>query len=262
VKALETAFRRPVYSVQSRTLVSSTILRDGLKPAPIEKQESTDNETQDDALESDEEIVHEKWKPAIQAITAETASALNASPPFNASSPAEFQAYWRKIFGKMRDRVIGDATIPHYLTSPPVKSFRITLYSRQHQLGCPCCHPDVDPSIVLENETGVTKADLISGINNTLYGDTLPRVYLEPEPLYWTSAADEAKRPCIHDGDFRDDSGVVVFSYNWMTAGNVGNGAARMYGDKASIILYCCPPDQYALNKEKEHDAFNRADEP
>jgi hypothetical protein len=142
-----------------------------------------------------------------------------------------------------------------------VKSFTISLFSTQHQLGCPCCPPDVNPSAVLKNQAGVTKVDLISGLTDALYEDTLPPVYHEPEPLHMILAADNEPKP-ISDGNFRDDSGVMIFSYNWMIARRIEGGAAGVYGDEHSIILYCCPPDQYALNRKKEHDAFDRADNP
>ncbi|CAG9950534.1 unnamed protein product, partial [Clonostachys rosea f. rosea IK726] len=43
---------------------------------------------------------------------------------------------------------------------------------------------EAEANVTLDNPTGVTKADLMDGVIEQLYGAKLPRVYTEPEYLF------------------------------------------------------------------------------
>jgi hypothetical protein len=213
------------------------------------REESVDNQSSGDK----EEPIVQKWHDAVDAIQKTTREAFSASPAFDPSSPSTFQTYWHDIFARLRDSMLADPQIPQYLTSPPVPKFTITLFDVIHGLNCPCCHPDVGPNIVLENEEGVTKGDLINGFIQCMYGDALPRVYIEPEPLCEEEAdASTGEEVEIPDGTYRDDAGMLVYSASWMSACGGQEGEAIAYSDEPNIVLYCCPQDEYEKRKKND----------
>ncbi|CAH0046806.1 unnamed protein product [Clonostachys solani] len=194
----------------------------------------------------------EKWKQLVTAIENTTKEAINASPPFDVSSPAVFQTYWRDVFSRLRSSVVADNTIPEFLTDPPVKKFSITFMDVLHGLACACCHPEeAQANVTLENATGVTKADLMDGVIEQLYGEKLPRVYTEPEYLFDvrdrepsdTDSDDEGYS--LDDVSFTDDSGVVVYETAWISSPGQRDGNNLTYSEEPQIYFYCCKPEKY-----------------
>lgn len=214
---------------------------------------TTENEVQqiDEGAQSssDEETVIEKWYAVTDAITKTTKDAFAASPPFDAADPSAFQTYWRGVFTRLRESVSADSSIPQYLTEPPVDQFSITLFNAEHALNCPCCHPDVDPNIVLENDDGVTKEDLIDGFIDYMYGDTLPRVYIEPYSVYHKDIVTESGGmrmvPGGGGGEYNEGAGAVVYSFSWMSGGTDEDGETVAYPSDPKVTMYCCRQDEY-----------------
>ncbi|UPK91838.1 hypothetical protein LCI18_002773 [Fusarium solani-melongenae] len=227
------------------------------KANPLDEAQINEaKDVQDSKQDSNPGLIFEKWQPLMDAITAATWEAFPASPPFDASSPSTFQIYWRDVFTRLRDSVLNDQEIPHYLTEPPVST---------HVLGCPCCQSDSEPAIKLKNENGVTKEDLINAFIDTMYGEALPKVFIEENPIlddddpdvenYDGSEDDDDPDVESYDGSEDDDyskndSGVLVYTCSWMTAGNKEGGQV-MYGDKPDIVLYCIPPDRFEKKAKK-----------
>lgn len=223
-----------------------------------------------DAEGSEETLTVEKWNAAIQAIQEATRGAAPLSPSFDASQPSIFQEYWRNVFLRLRETVSADSAIPKYLTEPPVRKFTITLFDDMTGLACPCCHPEVEPNIVLENDSGVTKEDLVDGIANVLYGDRLPRVYIEPDPLIHdedeeVKEIDQNEDDDIdRDGEYQDDDGVVIYDSAWLRAADEVNGQPTTYTEVPNIVLYCCGRHEYSQKKremEEMRDRVSRVDE-
>ncbi|KAM0417364.1 hypothetical protein ACHAPT_012598 [Fusarium lateritium] len=238
-------------------------LANGLEKAQID---DTNNNTQDLEQESDPEPIIEKWQPIVDALDAATKDAFPASPAFDPSSPSTFQTYWRGVFTRLRDSVVSDAEISHHLTKPPVSRFTVTLFDNMHVLGCPCCQSYSEPAVVLENEDGVTKEELLNGIIDKVYGEVLPKVFIEEDPMLETDQTEveeededeeedeeEVERP--DSETFSNDSGVLMYTYSWMSCGNNAEGERVAYSDEPDIVLYCCRPDEYEKRTTRREDA-------
>lgn len=183
--------------------------------------------------------VVETWHEAVDAVLEATRAAFPKSPAFDAASPGAFQSYWRGVFTQLQERVASDKSIPEQLTSPPSTTFWVNLFAQSPgtEPSCPCCLPDVEPSVRLENDAGVTKGDLVAGLGGFLYGGGRPpRVYVEdPERNDVVPEETEAQRP-----------GVVVHAADWMSEGGGGDDEGRRYvytggwiGRPAMIWMYC-----------------------
>ncbi|CAH0033977.1 unnamed protein product [Clonostachys rhizophaga] len=216
-----------------------------------EEQNRTEEPESPEDMEEDTPTT-EKWQQVIKAIENTTKESLGASPPFDASSPAAFQTYWRDVFRRLQSSIVADNTIPEFLTDPPVKKFSITFMDVLHGLACACCHPDeIEANVTLENDTGVTKADLMDGVIEQLYGEKLPRVYTEPEYLFDvrdrgpsdTDSDDEGYS--LDDISFTDDSGVVVYETAWISAPGQRDGNNLAYSEEPQIYFYCCKAEKY-----------------
>ncbi|CAG9989262.1 unnamed protein product [Clonostachys byssicola] len=217
----------------------------------VEEQIQTEEPESPEEMEEDIPTT-EKWKQVIEAIENTTKESLGASPPFDASSPEVFQTYWRDVFRRLRSSVVADNMIPEFLTDPPVKKFSITFMDVIHGLGCACCHPDeAEANVTLENATGVTKADLMDGVIEQLYGEKLPRVYTEPEYLFDTRDREPSDTESDDEGydlddiSFTDDSGVVVYDTSWISAAGKRDGNNLAYSEEPQIYFYCCKPEKY-----------------
>lgn len=183
--------------------------------------------------------VVETWHEAVDAVLEATRAAFPKSPAFDAASPEAFQAYWRGVFARLHDTVTSDGSIPEQLTLPPSRTFWVNLFAQgpEAEPACPCCLPDVEPSVRLENEAGVTKGDLVAGLGGFLYGGGRPpRVYVEdPERDDVVPEENEAHRP-----------GMLVHGADWMSEGGGGDDKGRRYvytggwiGRPAIIWMYC-----------------------
>lgn len=69
-----------------------------------------------------------------------------------------------------------DQSVPEFVTRPPVKKFAIKLFDNEALENsrcsyCPCILPDVELTILLEDEVGVKKLDIVKGLRNYLYQD-------------------------------------------------------------------------------------------
>lgn len=180
----------------------------------------------------------ETWHEAVDTILEATRAAFPQSPAFDAASPGVFQSYWRGVFARLHERVASDDSIPEHLTSPPSRAFWVNLFAQAPtaEPACPCCLPDVEPSVKLENAEGVTKGDLIAGLGGVLYGaGRPPRVYAEDPDGGLVPEAEEEKRP-----------GVLVHGADWMSEGGGGDDEGRKYvytggwiGRPAMIWMYC-----------------------
>lgn len=214
---------------------------------------------------SEDESVIEKWYEVTDAIRKTTGDAFATSPAFDATNPSAFQTYWRGVFTHLRESVSADSSIPRYLTEPPVDQFTITLFNAEHALNCPCCHPDVDPNIVLENDDGVTKEDLIDGFIDYMYGDALPRVYIEPYSVLHkdivTESGGSRMVPGGEGGEYSEGAGAVVYSCSWMSGGTDEDGETEAYSSDPQIVMYCCRQDEYedrVRGKEEETETPTR----
>ncbi|KAF7556891.1 hypothetical protein G7046_g6187 [Stylonectria norvegica] len=242
-----------------------------ISPASASKAEPIDDATNNSDSDEGPEFHLEKWFDVVQSLRTTTSDAFAASPAFDASSPSSFQTYWRHVFIRLRNVVSADDKIPHFLTEPPVEKFTITLFDTLDALGCPCCHPSVEPNIVLENKGGVTKVDLLQGVIDTLYGEALPRVYMEPCPPAeeregyegeMESESDDEDDDDFgdeEDAEYQDKAGVVVYMSSWMSSGGGTDGETRCYGDEPNIFLYCCSPNVYVKKMEREEKKEEQA---
>ena len=221
-------------------------------------QNTADRQSPVDGGDSDFEdtIIIEKWHEVITAIEETTEASFAASPPFDSSNPSAFQTYWNGVYTRLRDTLSADPKVPKYLTSPPVTKFTATLFNLEHRGRCACCHPAVEPNIVLENQSGVTKEALLDAFVSCLYGEELPRVYVEPYPL--SPAGDGSVEEDTDGLDKGDDDravsgGVLVYTASWMSCSDV-DGEARAYSEEPNILLYCCQPGDYLkmIGKERE----------
>ncbi|SPO01707.1 uncharacterized protein DNG_04380 [Cephalotrichum gorgonifer] len=217
------------------------------------------------ALDTEEEMIVEKWHEVVKAIQETTKEYSAASPSFDPSSPSDFQTYWRTVFSLLRQSVSADPGIPRHLTAPPVSKFTITLFDAIHGLNCPCCHPDVEPNIVLDNSDGVTKEDLMDGFVNYMYSAVLPRVYIEPMPLpddedgeteaTVENQGEDTEAPADDEDDaveFRDNAGTLVYSASWMSGCGVKGDETEAYSSEPNIVFYCCLQAEYPKKREIE----------
>lgn len=182
--------------------------------------------------------VLETWNEAVDAVLEATRAAHPTSPPFDAASPGTFQAYWRGVFARLRDEV---GAIPdQQLTSPPSRVFWVNVFARDPAAdpACPCCLPGVEPSVRLESDSGVTKADLVAGLGRFLYGGGPPRVYVED------AEGEDGLAPEEEEGQRK---GVLVHGADWMSEGGGGGDDGRKYvytggwiGRPPMIWMYCC----------------------
>lgn len=189
--------------------------------------------------------VVETWHEVVAAVLGATRAAAPGSPAFDAASPGAFQSYWRGVFAALREDVASDGDIPEQLTSPPSRVFWVNVFSRDPSAepACPCCLPEVEPSVRLESATGVTKGDLVAGLGGFLYGgERPPRVYVEDTGRHDTVLPDvaEAQRP-----------GVLVHDADWMSEGRGGDDGRRYVytggwiGRPPMIWVYCCQPEEF-----------------
>jgi hypothetical protein len=213
----------------------------------------TDSEQEEDDEDS-EVLMVEKWGIIVDAIIKSTRKAFSSSPAFDSASPAEFQSYWHGVFLGIRDSIASDPTMPEMLTSPSAKKFKILLFDAKHGLGCPCCLPNVDANIALENEEGVTKLDFIEGLAKYLYGSptALPTVYGR---VMGNNADSEA------DHSASSSAGTLIYAADWMSMGRQHGSDEKLayvhYEDTMKpvlkIWLYCCEAGNFEdLIKEKE----------
>ncbi|KAJ4316471.1 hypothetical protein N0V84_007827 [Fusarium piperis] len=247
---------------------------DGLEEGQIDET----NEVQDAQEDSDPGPVIEKWQPMIDAIVEATKEAFPASPAFDASSPSTFQTYWRGIFTSLKDSILKNQEMPQYLTEPPLPTFNATLFDNRHVLGCPCCQSDSEPAIELEKDKGVTKEDLMDAIIDAMYGEALPKVFVELAPMRdddddddddddeetadaEIESEDGSEDDIADTAVFTNDSGVLIYAYSWMSSGNNDEGERIMYGDEPDVVLYCCRPDEFEKKtKSREKDLEHEGD--
>jgi hypothetical protein len=181
----------------------------------------------------------EKWAPTIDAICDTTRKSFPDSPQ-GPSATDNFRQYWHGVFTQLLEAVAQDESIPYHLTSPPVNKFIVKLFDKQHPGGCPCCLPDVDPSITLENEQGVSKTDLVRGVRDYLYGEAAPRIY----------------------GDEDDDDGgmlametALVYNASWMSGGRTEAGErVSYYEDEPEVFMYCCRASEFKVPAREEEE--------
>lgn len=200
---------------------------------------------QDPGPDSPPPPVVETWHEVVAAILGATRAAVPGSPAFDAASPGAFQSYWRGVFAALREDVASDGEIPEQLTSPPSRVFWVNAFSRSPaaEPACPCCLPEVEPSVRLESDAGVTKGDLVAGLGAFLYGGARPpRVYVEDAGRHDTVLPDvgEVQRP-----------GVLVHDADWMSEGRGGDDGRRYvytggWIERPPIIwVYCCKPEEF-----------------
>ncbi|KPM42465.1 hypothetical protein AK830_g4105 [Neonectria ditissima] len=204
--------------------------------ATPETEPPKENDAVGDPSDSDDSRMIEKWQGVVSAIDAATREAFPSSPPFD-SSPVAFNSYWHGVFTSLHDSVMSDPKIPTFLTDPSVKKFTVTLFDERDALGCPCCLPDVDPNISLQNDTGVTKGDFIRGFNAYMYGESSPKIH----------EADGTKAA-------QDVAGALVYATDWMSVGlDEESGGKGVYDqEEPNIVMYCCRPELFKEKAETE----------
>ncbi|KAF4985050.1 hypothetical protein FDECE_16863, partial [Fusarium decemcellulare] len=120
--------------------------------------------------------------------------------------------YWRNVFNRLRNSVSADPSIPRHLTDRAVLKFTITLFDQEPAIGSTLSHSYSEP-IVLKNNDGVQKEDLVNGLIDNLYGDTLPKVFIEQD--LWGDRDEAIVEKCADDKEpryFKDDTGVVIYN--------------------------------------------------
>lgn len=241
------------YSQPSSSIMSSQDLA-----AAVQADRETahlDSNEQEELEEEEEEQppVVETWHEAVDAVLETTRAAFPSSPVYDAASPGDFQSYWRGVFARLQQKVTSDAYISEHLTSPPCTKFWVNVFAQgagDEGYSCPCCLPDVEPSVRLENPAGVTKGDLVAGLGAFLYGDDEPpRVHVEDAEGEGVVPEEE------EEGGKR--TGVLLHKADWMSEGGGGDdGKTYVYtggwiGRPAMIWMYCCQPGEFA-GKAKE----------
>ncbi|RSM01094.1 hypothetical protein CEP52_008718 [Fusarium oligoseptatum] len=222
--------RSSIFTVEHRTITTigrhSTMATEDVNIAKA-LEEVQINEAKDVQEDSDPEDILEKWQPLVDAIAAATKEAFPASPAFDPSSPSTFQTYWRGVFTNLRDSVVKDEKISHYITKPPVNTCKITLFDNRD----------------------------VMGLMDILYGETLPKVFVEAYPMHDeednetddndVESEDGSEDDAPEAMGFENDSGVLMYTYGWMSGCDNDEGERVMYGDEPDVILYCCRPDEF-----------------
>lgn len=219
----------------------------------IEMQEPEEHHDAGSASDSDgedfsePEPLIEKWDPTIVAMCEATKRAYldPASPSDSDSDRTEFRQYWWDVFTQVLESVAADSAIPTHLTSPPVTKFVVKVFDKQHELGCACGLPAVDPTIALENDEGVTKLDLVRELRDYLYGEASPAINTtEVKGGIDASSTVTMDTPLMYEAD-------------WMSGGSNGHGAQLSYYDEVpEIFVYCCPSSEFRENwlADEDHD--------
>lgn len=207
----------------------------------------------DEVDDEDDPVIMERWHGVVDAIVTTTRDAFPASPRFDTSSSSAFQTYWRTVFSRLRQDVAANPDISQHLTSPPVRKFSIHLFDKIHGLCCPCGHPDVEPKITLQNKDGVTKEELMDGFINYMYGEKLPAVYIEPDPLRSGDEEDHGFVPYDFDHADEVEGPALVYRSDWMSSAFKSDEEKEAYSSEPNIVFYCCPPEEFA-GKVKDDD--------
>ncbi|KAJ3529191.1 hypothetical protein NM208_g9873 [Fusarium decemcellulare] len=182
----------------------------------------------------------ETWDKVTKAIQDATEEAFAASPPFDPSLPSTFQTYWRNVFNRLRNSVSADPSIPRHLTDRAVLKFTITLFDQEPAIGSTLSHSYSEP-IVLKNNDGVQKEDLVNGLIDKLYGDTLPKVFIEQD--LWGDRDEAIVGKCADDKEpryFKDETGVVIYKSLWKSVRENadGNRIAYLHEDDMPNVVF------------------------
>ncbi len=215
---------------------------------------------------------YEEWGPVVKAVETATRDAFPSSPPFSADTAAEFRSYWSHVFVGLRDSVLANPDIPEYLTSPPLKEFRIRWFDELDPLCCPYGDPDFMPSITIRRDTGVTKVDLVESLNAALYGESPATVYHQDSYDHSTPDGEtdgEVVEPTTNDDvqDVIPNQGLLIYQSDWMIEGGGEDGRREVYteiyaGREAPAIwLYCCSLDQFAEKRRAVEEEERKRDE-
>ncbi|KAK3368625.1 hypothetical protein B0H63DRAFT_488830 [Podospora didyma] len=200
------------------------------KEEPVTESNDSADEEGVDQPAADSAALRELFRAVVDAICDGTREAFPSSPaPVTPSPPAEvdpqFQEYWHGVFTRVLESAASpDSAMPRYLTAPaPAKKFSIKLFDNKHPGQCPCCLPDGEPSITIEDEGGARSEDLIRTLRDYMYC---------PDAAPW-----------VHVMDERDDvtvplSNALVYSVDWMS---------NWSDENPEIYMYCCPWDQYKV---------------
>ncbi|KAH6886325.1 hypothetical protein B0T10DRAFT_490987 [Thelonectria olida] len=209
---------------------------------PIPSQQAEEEGYDSSCSEDDEQDTFEEWGSLVDLIKDKTRDAFEASPQGADFSVEAFQGYWRDVFQQLAVSVKSSPNIPTFLTSPPVKKFTVTFFEEGHVGGCPCCLPDAKPGIVIANENGVTKDDLMEAFVDYMYGDGLPTIHSE---------RGVGKKACalMHDVDWMSEStdkesGRRVMYGSWM----------ELDDRVPKVFMYCCGPEKYAKKRAEEEE--------
>ncbi|VUC38173.1 unnamed protein product [Clonostachys rosea] len=230
-------------------------------------QEEKVQEEGDDYYIYDDDII-EKWADITKIIQQETKKAYPSSPAFDSNSPGPFQTYWRGIFSKIELMVLEDASIPQYLTQPPMKQFTVRFFDEPDAMCCPCTLPTTEKSIHLRNEGGVTKEDLIKAVARELCGDKPPTVFsaengssdaessdddAEEDTTEKETKQDEEKESKEKENTEDGSNGALMYWSDWMSRG--GNSPNRL------AYLHYVGDEQYApeiIMYFSSYENFNR----
>lgn len=208
------------------------------------EQQPEQHRSGDSQYDSDDDAqLIEKWGPTVDAILAATKEAFPSSPR-GSSDPEpnreEFRQYWHGAFTQLLETVAADSAIPEHLTSPPVKKFVVKLFDERHSMCCPCSLPDVDPTIVLENSSGVTKLDLVRGLHDYLYGEASPGINTE-------------RVPDSSDADTLTVDTPLLYCADWMSCGSNDKGERlSYYTEVPEAFMYCCPSGEFDEKAAKD----------
>ncbi|KAK4041339.1 hypothetical protein C8A01DRAFT_34643 [Parachaetomium inaequale] len=223
----------------------------------------------------------EKWLPTLTALDKATEQAFPSSPQPDRADPkiinftrAAFRLYWHVALTRLLDDIAADESIPHHVTSPSVNTFVVKIFDRPHQGCCPCSLPFVPPSIVVRNEEGVNKVDLVRAVRDYLYGEgARPVVYLEGdeedyEDEDWEENGEDGDMGEGGDGDEDDGWGVkmrtpLVYTWDWMSGGRNEDGdPLSYYTEVPQVFIYCCRAAEFERKQEElERERKKRQEE-
>jgi hypothetical protein len=200
------------------------------------------NRNHDDPGSGEHHLV-EKWKPTTNAMTEATRNAFASSPQGTLGaepSRADFRQYRHGVFTQLLAAVASDPDIPAHLTSPPVARFAVKFLDQPDAVRCPCCFSGIRSSILLENEQGVTKTDLVKGVRDFLYGEAAP-------PVFYVDA--KAGR----ESETTSMETALVHTVDWITTAHSQRGEwVSFYSEMPQISMYCCPSGMFKEAVERE----------
>jgi hypothetical protein len=172
------------------------------------ESESDEDDDYDEDEESDEEETPD-WNPVAFPFLRQLSKTLSSQRAPPGCSFSAHQKYWYDVFTAQINPLTASGEDSQHLTQPPTRKLEIEVLDYEelehHGCGlhCPCdldSERDVTGKIlVLEEESGLTKAGILTKLRDAVYGECEERAYV------WAQ---------------RDFAGGLDFKmFNWMSFG-------------------------------------------